>query len=347
MPTNSKKKPSWLRKVVTNQKKRIDGFMARRPHRSFQLSRRRDYIRPLELPGNVSFTVEVTRTLWKYKNIFGALALVYAALSIVLVGLQSQETYGTLSDTLRGLSSNVFEGDISALGQAGIVFASIFTSGATGGATEVQQLLAVLLFLMVFLATVWLLRNLLAGHKVKLRDGLYNSGAPIFAMIVVAIVIIVQLIPVLIAVVGYTAAAATGLIEAGGAPAMAFWVAAALLAILSLFWVTSSLFAMIIVTLPGMYPFRALKTAGDIVLGRRIKILLRWLWMLLVVLVAWAVILIPVILIDMGLKSLWPAIDWLPIVPFVMLFTATASTIWISGYIYLLYRKVVDYAPKS
>jgi len=149
-----------------------------------------------------------------------------------------------------------------------------------------------------------------------------------------------------VAAIGYNAAVSTGIIEGGGAPAMAFWVAAALLAILSLFWITSSLFAMVIVTLPGMYPFKALKTAGDIMLGRRVKILLRWVWMLLVVLVAWAVIIIPTILLDMGVKSLWPAIQWLPIVPFVMLLTAAGSTIWIATYVYLLYRKVVDYVPK-
>jgi len=346
MPTSSKKIRTWFRKVTAGPKKRLDGFMARRPHRSFRLTRRRDYVRPLNLPGNISFTHEVSKTLWKYKKIFGLLALIYIVLYGALVGIQSQETYKTLSDTLKEATSEAFDGDISALGQAGIVFLSLVSSGTSGEGTEAQQVLTVIIFLLVWLTTVWLLRNLLAGHKVRLRDGLYNSGAPIFAMIVVTLVIIVQLIPVAVAAIGYNAAVSTGIIEGGGAPAMAFWVAAALLAILSLFWITSSLFAMVIVTLPGMYPFKALKTAGDIMLGRRVKILLRWVWMLLVVLVAWAVIIIPTILLDMGVKSLWPAIQWLPIVPFVMLLTAAGSTIWIATYVYLLYRKVVDYVPK-
>jgi hypothetical protein len=343
----SVKKQTWFGKRIVRAKKRIDGFMARRPHRSFRRTRRRDYIRPLVLPGNFAFTAEVTRTLWRHKKTFGLLALIYVVLFGALVGVQSQETYTTLSDTLKETSAEVFKGDVGAWGQAGIVFLSIMSSGTTAELTEAQQLFAVLIFLLIWLATVWLLRNLSVGHKVKLRDGLYNSGAPIFAMVVVALVIVIQLIPVAAAAIGYSAATSTGLISGGGAPAMMFWIAAALLAILSLFWITSSLFAMVIVTLPGMYPFRALRAAGDIVLGRRVKILLRWLWMVLVVLVAWAVLLIPTILIDMGIKSLWPAIQWLPIVPFALLIISATTTVWFAAYVYLLYRKVVDYVPGS
>lgn len=358
MPTNSKKIPSinktvsqkkqlWLHRFIIEQKQRIDAFMARRPHRSFRLSRRRDYVRPLELPGNFSFTAEVTKTLWHYKNIFGLLIVVYVVLFSILVGMQSQETYSTLSDTLKEASSEVFGGDVGALGQAGILFLSIMTAGVTAGATETQQVFSVIIFLLMWLTTVWLLRNLLAGHKVKLRDGLYSSGAPIFAVLVITLVIVIQLIPVGLAVVGYSAASTAGLLDGGGAAAMLFWIGAALLAILSLFWITSSLFAMVIITLPGMYPLNALKTAGDIVLGRRVRILLRWLWMVLTVVVSWAIIIIPTILLDMGVKSLWPAIQWLPIVPFVMLFTAAGTAVWMAGYIYLLYRKVVDYVSAA
>ena len=81
-------------------------------------------------------------------------------------------------------------------------------------------------------------------------------------------------------------------------------------------------------------------------LGRRIKILLRWVWMLFVVGVFWAVVLIPIILLDMGIKSLWPAIQWLPIVPVSMVVIAAGTAVWIAAYIYLLYRKVVDYVPE-
>lgn len=357
MPTSSKKtkkspaknavKQSWIRRAVLAQKERMANFMARRPHRSFRMTRRRDYVRPLALPGNISFTNEVTRTLWKYKKIFLILAVIYAILYGLLVGIQSQESYSSISDSLQEAGNEVYDGNWSAVGQAALLTLSVAATGLNAESTEAQQLFSVLVFLMVWLTTVWLLRNLLAGHKVKVRDGLYNSASPLFAMVIIALIIAVQLIPVAIAFVGYNAALGTGLIASGGAGAMLFWIGAGLLSLLSLFWITSSLFAMIIVTIPGMYPLQAMRTAGDMVLGRRIKILLRWAWMALVLAIAWAVVIIPIILLDMLIKSLWPATAWVPIVPVAGLLMAAASTVWVSAYVYLLYRKVVDYVPES
>lgn len=345
MPTSSKrakKAESRLQRWATSLKKRHAMFMSRRPHRSFQLSRRRDYVRPLALPGNIAFTHEVTRTLWRHRKTFLLLIATYVIFYAVLVGMQSQDTYTTLVDTLKETGQEALSGGWGAIGQAGLLLVSIASPGALSEVTEAQQIFTVFIFLLTWLATVWLLRNILAGHKVKLRDGLYNSGSPIFATVVVLLFIAIQLIPVAIALIGYTAALGSGLLD-GGAATMLFWVGATLLGVLSLYWVASSLFAMIIVTLPGMFPYQALRTAGDLVLGRRTKILLRWLWMMFVIGIAWVVVMIPVILLDMGLKSLWPAIQWLPVIPFFALGMTAGSTVWAAAYVYMLYRKVVDY----
>jgi hypothetical protein len=141
--------------------------------------------------------------------------------------------------------------------------------------------------------------------------------------------------------IGYSAAQSTGLL-AGGVEAMLFWVAASLLALLSLYWVTSTMIALVVVTLPGMYPMRAIKTAGDLVIGRRLRILLRLLWMLLGLAVFWIIVMIPIILFDTWIKSLWPAIENVPTIPIVLLAMSSISVVWVSSYVYLLYRKVVD-----
>lgn len=336
MPTSSK--------FIRRQKARYDAFMNRRPHRSFRMTRRRDYVRPLVLPGYFSFTREVTKLLWKYRKMFALLALVYVVLYAVLVGLQSQADYTSLSDTLTSTSNGLFSGGWGAIGKAGLLLASVFSTNYTTQSTDAQQIFSVLIFLMTWLTTVWLLRNILAGHRVKLRDGLYNSSAPLLSMALIALLVAVQLIPVAIAFIGYNAALNSGLL-AGGVASMLFWLGAGLLAVLSLYWITSSLFAMVIVTLPGMYPYQAIKTAGDIVLGRRIKLLLRWLWMALVVVVATLVVMIPIILLDMFLKDAWPAIQSVPIVPVAFVVWLAVMTIWVSSYVYMLYRKVVDYVP--
>lgn len=330
-----------FRETKHNTARRINDFLARRPHRSFQRTRRRDYVRSLQLPGYISFTHEVSKTVWQYRKQFGVIALMYFVLTVALIGIGSQQTYTTLTQTLQDTGAEIFEGNWGQLGQAGLLFASLATSGLTGTLTEAQQIYSAILVLMVWLTTVWLLRTVLAGHVVKARDAIYSAGAPVISTFIVGLMLVIQLLPLAIAVIAYSAANASGLL-AGGIEAMLFWIAAGLLALLSLYWITSTFFALIIVTLPGMYPFRALRTAGDVVVGRRLRILLRIVWMTVVVALVWALLLIPVILLDGGIKQLWPAVEWLPIVPTALLILSTVSVIWSAAYIYVLYRKVVQ-----
>ncbi|HEY8993016.1 MAG TPA: hypothetical protein VIM37_04205 [Candidatus Microsaccharimonas sp.] len=349
MPRTSKKKVqtkkerivSTVKKPFVALKVRTSTYLARRPHRSFRVTRRRDYRRSLQLPGYFSFTHYVSKTIWKHKKVFLWLAVVYAVLTAVFIGIGSQEAYSTLTSTLQDTGSEIFQGNLGQIGQAALIFVSIGTSGLTSTPTEAQQIYVVILGLLVWLTTVWLLRNLLAGHRVKTRDGLYSAGAPIVATFQVALVMIVQLIPIALAVIAYTSASTTGLLNSGVA-AMLFWVVASLLTIMSLYWITSTFFALIIVTLPSMYPMKALKTAGDMVVGRRLRILLRILWMFGVVFAVSAIILIPVILIDTGLTHLWSAVGNVPIVPVALLLMGVGTFIWSASYIYLLYRRVVD-----
>jgi hypothetical protein len=227
------------------------------------------------------------------------------------------------------------------IGKSGLLLLTTATGGISQTLTESQQVYAVIITLLTWLTTVWLLRNLLAGHQVRLRDGLYNAGAPIVSTFIIALVFMVQLLPLALSIIAYAAASATGLL-AGGVEAMLFWIAALLLALLSAYWITSTFFALIVVTLPGMYPYQALKTASSLVAGRRLRILLRFIWMLVVTVIIWVVVMIPIIIFDSWIKSIWTAISWVPIVPLVLLVMGAVSIIWISSYVYLLYRKVVD-----
>ena len=65
--------------------------------------------------------------------------------------------------------------------------------------------------------------------------------------------------------------------------------AAILIVTLLIYWLTSTLFAMVIITLSGMYLLEAARLASDVVLGWRMRILLRLMWLLVVLAVVWAV----------------------------------------------------------
>lgn len=340
--------PPWLRAVGRAIRRpflpivrRTKKLLGRRPHRSFRLTRRRDYKRSLKLPGYWSFTMIVFRRLWKHKKTFGLLAVLYAFFYALVAGFGAQDSYARLTDALHAVGSDVFTGAWGQVGQAGLLLVTTFTTGLNPSPTEVQGVLTTFLSFMIWLTMVWLLRNLMAGHNVRLRDGLYSSGSPIIATFIVGLVIMIQLLPLALLVLIYNAAALTGLID-NGVEAMLFWTVAILLVVLTLYWMTSTIIAMVIVTLPGMYPFQAIKTAGDLVVGRRIRILYRFMWMALIVVIAWMVIAIPVILFDSWLKAVVPAIQWLPLVPVVVLFMSALTLMWTSSYVYLLYRRIVD-----
>ena len=319
----------------------MTSYLDRRPHRSFRRTRRRDFSRSLKLPGYWAFTSYVGKTLWSHRKLFISLAAFYALLTVLLVGIASQSACSNLADTLRTTSGDAFNGNWGQIGKASLLFVATLTGSISQTLTEVQQLYSVIIVLLGWLTSVWLLRNLLAGHKVKLRDGLYNAGSPILSTFLVALLLLVQMLPFALALFGYSAAVTTGLLASGGVAAMLFWIAAVLLSVISLYLMTSTVFALIIVTLPGMYPFKAIKTAGDLVVGRRLRLLLRFIWLAISVSLAWVLVMIPVILIDMWIKSLWSAINWVPTIPLVLLSLSSLTIVWVSSYVYLLYRKVV------
>ncbi len=328
------------KKLNNNIKNRVTSFLERRPHRSFRRTRRRDYKRSLELPGYIAFTKYVLKTIWANRKTFAILALVSAVVTAIMVGIASQDTYTLLKNTLNQTSGSIFGSGIGEVGKAGLLLLTTATGGISSNLSEVQQVYAGIITLLTWLTSIWLLRNILAGYKVKFRDGLYSAGAPIVSTFILAIVVVIQLLPIALALIGYAAASQTGLLN-NGIEAMLFWSVAGILALLSIYWITSTFFALIIVTLPGMYPFKALKTAGDLVVGRRLRIFYRILWIIFVAIIVWTIIMIPIILLDGWIKSLWPAILWMPIVPLSLLALGSITIIYSSSYIYLLYRKVV------
>lgn len=311
---------------------RISDLRGRRPHRSFMLTRRRDYRRASGLPGYTQFTMEVAQLLWKHKKLLLTLILVFGSLTILLGGLSSNEMYTQLREAFQE------EPDSSAdISQAALLSVTALLATPIG---EAQQLYVGLMSIIAWLTTVWLLRELLAGNKPRFRDGLYNAGAPLISTLLVVLFLLVQLLPLGLLALVYSALSSVELINEG-LGAFLFFVVSLIVISLTLYWLTSTFFALIIVTLQGMYPWRAIKAASDIVIGRRIRILLRLLWMMVMIVFAWAVIIVPAVLLDQWAASKlnwWVSVPWISILT---IFLTTATMVWASSYIYLMYRKVV------
>ena len=322
--------------------KRRRDYLSRRPHRSFRLSRRRDYKRSLAMPGYFAFTIEVAGVIWQHKKTFATLGLVFMVLTVGFGLLGSQDIYSQLQnlfDTTR--PDGLFTGAVGEVGRASILLLTTMTNGLTGQLDPSQQFIAATMGLYMWLSVVWLLRKFLAGKKVVVRDALYTSGAPIIATLLCFIILLVQMIPAALATIVVSVGYQTQFID-GSVAAIAVFIALVLLIVLSLYWATSTFIALVIVTLPGMRPLRAVAIAGDLVIGRRLRILLRLLWLIATILSWWLVIMVPVILLDTWLKSMFTWLAGWPIVPVMVLVMTTATIMWSASYIYLLYRKIVD-----
>lgn len=328
-------------KISARKNKKADKI-----YRSFRLTKKRDYERPFEIPGYFKLTKEVFSVLLKNKKTFIPFVIIIVLITLLLIGMSSQDLYLSLINTLDATKGDFFNSFAGQIESAGLLFVASVSGGITQALSIDEQIFLILVLAFSWLTTVWLLRNILSGNKVKLRDAIYSAGSPIVATLILGVILIVQLIPLSIVLVGYGAALTTGLLE-GGVEAMLFWVAAGLLTTLSIYWISSTFFAIIIATIPGMYPMKALNIAESLVRGRRLKISMRLLWLGLVTLISWAIVFIPIILFDIWIKTVFSGIEWIPIIPVLILISSAATIIWISSYIYVLYRKIVEYEPKQ
>lgn len=332
---------SKISKAHEAANKRLSKYLAKRPHRSFKITRKRDYKRELKLPGYMLLAMETISELFKNKKHFLLVALVYILAIIVIGGMASQEMYDTLAQFFNETKGELFSGFLGDLSGAGLLFASLISGGIFQQLTSEQQFYMIVLTMAAILVIIWSLRNLRAGKKITLQDALYNSASPIIAMIPIFVLMIFQMVPFLVAVVVYRSAESTGLL-AGGIEAMLFWIFAGMMTSLSLYWLVGSYVALMITTLPGMYPSRAIKMAGEIIIGRRLRIITRVGFMFLFALSFWVVILVPFILLDQAVKSAISDLSWLPTIPTVALLLIAMTVIWFGSYSYVLYRRIVD-----
>ncbi|MBR3232937.1 hypothetical protein IKF74_01490 [Candidatus Saccharibacteria bacterium] len=314
-----------------------------RLHQSFKRSYREDYVRKLSVPGLLHHAADTFGIIFKNWKLFLPLIIFAVIFNVVLVGLMSEQTYVQFQQTLEDTNAQIAGGEIGNFAKAGLLLIStVTTGGLTGGLGESQTIFAVIIFLIIWLVTIYLLRFILAGKKVKLRDGLYNACSPLISTFVIFFVAFIQTIPLLLVIFTYSAAVQTDFLSTPFY-ALVYFIFAAALIILSAYLLSSTLIALVAVTAPGLYPMTALKTASDLMAGRRIRFIIRLIFLLLVLAVVWVVIMLPLITIDLWLKGLWSWLEGVPFVPILLLIMTCFTFVYIATYLYLYYRRVLAY----
>ena len=270
---------------------------------------------------------------------FLSMIILYALIIIFLGIITSQSTYDSIGKLVSESLGKIFDSGVGQLLNAGMLTFSSLAIDTTSLRAE-QGVMLALLVLMTWLTAVWLLREILLGLKPKLRDGLYNATAPLISTSVVLLILLIQLSPVGIMALAYSALVSVHILTEGFGM-MLFGLLAASVLTLVLYWVTSTIIALVVVALPGMYPMRAIQAASDLVVGRRLRIMLRIVWAFVYSSAIWCVVMVSLVLLERGLSSKLKWLESVPIVPFAGAFMMALLFVWLAAYIYLLYRKVV------
>lgn len=332
--SKKKKQPSWIKKFSRPSKVKL--------HKSFKRSYREDYHRETPVPGVMAHIFKSFGAIFKNWKLFLPFLIIVILLNALFIGIMDQGRYTQYQDVLDEASLQIAGGDIGNVAKAGLMLVStISTGGLSGESSEAAAVFAVLIFLTVWLVTIFLLRHIMAGHKVKLRDGLYNAMTPLISTLLVFLIAIIQCIPILLLIVAYSAAVQTDFLSTPFY-ALVFFIFAALMVVISAYLLSSSLIALVAVSAPGLYPLKALHTASDLMMGRRVKFLLRLVALILMLAILWIIIMLPLILFDMWMKQF----EWTAGIPFVpiCLTTMTCFTeIYITVYLYKYYRWMLNY----
>lgn len=314
------KKPAAARRNPSSTKPRQ---LKPRSYRSFRVSRRIKH-QGSQLSGAFRLFREsllLIRTHWK---VLGGIMIVYALLNIVLVrGFGATSNLGELKDTLQ----DVFTGSWGQL-TSGVALFAVLLSSTGSTSSESASVYQTLLVLMISLAVIWALRQLQAGIKITAREAFYKGMYPMIPFVLVLLVVGLQLVPLLIGSTLYSTVISNGLAATAaerGIWALAFF----FLALLSLYMVTSSLFALYIVTLPDMTPMRALRSARQLVLHRRWTVMRK-------------VVFLPIALGALAGIIIIPFIIFItPLAEYVFFCVTIAGLVIIHSYMYRLYRELL------
>ena len=316
-----------------------------RLHHSFKRSYYEDYQRKTELPSLTSQASAAFKMFFKFWKIFLPLLLIFVGLYIFLIGAMSENTLADVKANVEQTNKDVADGKIGTVGKAGLTLLGIISTGGLTTMNDAQVVIAVLLFTIIWLVTIYLARHLLAGHQeIKMRDGFYSALSPLVSTLVVGLIIFLEAIPIMLTIIVFQVALTTEFLSTPFY-ALLFFMFAALMITLSLYLLSSSFFAIIVVSAPGLYPLTAVRMAKNLIMGRRLRFLIRVFYLVIIVALLYLLLLMPAIILDGILKAqfAWLADSKIPFVAIIQLTITVFIFIYLSIYFYLFYRALLDY----
>jgi len=279
----------------------------------------------IKLPSVYKITKKAFRTVWDNKALFAGITLIYGILNLILV-----QGFAGSSDTtnLKAALDQIFTGNFGSLASGLSVFA-VMLSSAGNATSQTAGAYQMFVGLLGSLAIIWALRQVLAGVRIRVKDAYYRGVYPLVPFLLVLMVTALQLIPMLIGASIYSIVINNGIAVL---PVEKFlWATLyGMLTLLTLYMITSSVFALYVVTLPNMTPVKALRSARELVRYRRWTVLRKIICLPIILLISSAMIMIPIII-------------WLtPLAQWVFFILTMSALLAIHAYMYTLYRELLN-----
>ncbi len=266
-------------------------------------------------------SIKLLRLTWKPAV---GVAIVYALGVLVFArGLSVGQDMTSIKQTLDSLFTGTGGHAQSLFVEFMVLFNSSNTTTNAGGG-----FFQAFLLIMCTLAIIWVFRQANSGTQPTTKAAFYNGMYPLAQFILVLLAISIQAIPLLLGSYLYSMLIANGIAVHAIEIFLSFLIII-LLITWSLRMLMSSFFALYIVSLPGMTPVRALRSAKELVIGRRMLVVRKIVLLPVVLLLASVIVIVPFLL-------LWP-----PVAAWVFYTLSAFALVASNAYMYTIYKELI------
>ena len=305
---------------VIDRKKKLPAY------RSFRLSRRIKSRDIKTLPRSSELWKETLRFIWIHKKQFVVFLMIYSFAYAALVKGTSGFTFD-----MEYVKEELFiatSGNIEAIISFITIYASLISS-LTATADEISNFYQTLIYVLFSLALIWLIRKQHSRiRNVTVKQSFYSGMTPLIPFLGVILILVLEMLPVVFGTTLLSSAYESDAIRSN-TDILIFSIVFILTFILSVYLLAGSIFALYIVTIPGVGPLVAVRSSLQLLRIHRWRILLR-------------VVRFYFELILLGFIAILPFIIWLPRYAEIAFFIMGSLSFGIMHvYMYKLYKSIL------
>jgi len=261
------------------------------------------------------------------KKLFLSIIVVYAIFDFIFIqGVDGVINAATLSQE----ASHIFHGQYKRLNTGltvyGLLVASFGLGSSTNGGSYFDEWLLVVVMSLIM---IWAIRTSVNKMRTTLRESVYKGVSQIMPFVGVVLFISLELLPFVVGLYLFVVAVDNSVVV-NFSEYLVFIIILLALAALSIYWLSSSIISLYIVTLPDMTPFKALRSAKGLVKNKRLKVIGRLLFLPLALLVISAIIIVPIIVFVA------------PIAQYIFLLLSFVFLALVHSYLYNLYLELIS-----